>query len=223
MRGWNRKNRERLNAEKRERYAKDPEFRKVQSESKKRKYAKNPKAHIKRVMARQTADHEKYLEYQRQYAARNSARNVQRVREWKKANPNAARESYQRNKAKYKEWGRAAAERIKADPVRLEKRRKKGREYMRSPRGRASHVAHEHNRRARKAGGQIKECNALIKQWRAEPTFECHHCRQIFETARLHVDHFIPLAKGGAHAPENLVRSCPPCNLRKSDRILMRG
>lgn len=33
-----------------------------------------------------------------------------------------------------------------------------------------------------------------------------------------HLDHIVPLAKGGEHKPGNLQFLCPPCNLRKSDR-----
>jgi 5-methylcytosine-specific restriction endonuclease McrA len=33
-----------------------------------------------------------------------------------------------------------------------------------------------------------------------------------------HVDHIVPLARGGRHAPRNLQILCPPCNLHKSDR-----
>lgn len=33
-----------------------------------------------------------------------------------------------------------------------------------------------------------------------------------------HLDHIMPLAKGGQHTPANLQLLCPPCNLAKSDR-----
>lgn len=33
-----------------------------------------------------------------------------------------------------------------------------------------------------------------------------------------HLDHIVPLAKGGEHKPRNLQFLCPPCNLHKSDR-----
>lgn len=34
-----------------------------------------------------------------------------------------------------------------------------------------------------------------------------------------HVDHRIPLAKGGTDWPDNLVLACPNCNLSKSDKL----
>lgn len=34
-----------------------------------------------------------------------------------------------------------------------------------------------------------------------------------------HVDHRVPISKGGSNGPENLVVSCPACNVRKSDKL----
>jgi 5-methylcytosine-specific restriction endonuclease McrA len=34
-----------------------------------------------------------------------------------------------------------------------------------------------------------------------------------------HVDHVIPLSKGGSNGPENIVASCPPCNLSKNAKM----
>lgn len=34
-----------------------------------------------------------------------------------------------------------------------------------------------------------------------------------------HADHRIPLARGGTNGPENIVLSCPPCNLKKGKRM----
>lgn len=34
-----------------------------------------------------------------------------------------------------------------------------------------------------------------------------------------HVDHLVPLSRGGSNAPENLVISCPTCNLSKGNKM----
>lgn len=34
-----------------------------------------------------------------------------------------------------------------------------------------------------------------------------------------HIDHRVPISKGGSNGPENLVISCPTCNVRKSDKL----
>ena len=36
---------------------------------------------------------------------------------------------------------------------------------------------------------------------------------------RYHIDHLIPLSKGGSNGPENIVIACPLCNVRKHDKM----
>lgn len=48
---------------------------------------------------------------------------------------------------------------------------------------------------------------------------KCHWCG-IALGDDYHVDHVIPLVKGGSNGPENIVCSCPPCNLRKGAKIV---
>jgi 5-methylcytosine-specific restriction endonuclease McrA len=43
----------------------------------------------------------------------------------------------------------------------------------------------------------------------------CHYCGNRAE----HVDHYIPLAKGGAHTLDNLRPACVPCNLSKGAKL----
>lgn len=37
--------------------------------------------------------------------------------------------------------------------------------------------------------------------------------------AKWHIDHRIPLAKGGSNSADNICISCPDCNLRKNDKL----
>jgi 5-methylcytosine-specific restriction endonuclease McrA len=45
----------------------------------------------------------------------------------------------------------------------------------------------------------------------------CYWCNVKCED-EYHVDHYIPLSKGGSHVKENLVIACKSCNLRKKDK-----
>lgn len=47
--------------------------------------------------------------------------------------------------------------------------------------------------------------------------FRCKYCGASSLSTILHVDHVIPRAEGGTDDPANLVSSCAPCNLGKSD------
>ena len=46
---------------------------------------------------------------------------------------------------------------------------------------------------------------------------KCYYCgKKVGDT--YHVDHVIPLSRGGSNGPDNLVITCPDCNLSKRDR-----
>ncbi len=44
----------------------------------------------------------------------------------------------------------------------------------------------------------------------------CQYCGRAAEN----LDHVVPRSRGGAHAWENVVAACRPCNARKEDRLL---
>lgn len=46
----------------------------------------------------------------------------------------------------------------------------------------------------------------------------CHLCGKHCCADEIHLDHVIPLARGGSHSPENIRVACAPCNLSKRDR-----
>lgn len=61
---------------------------------------------------------------------------------------------------------------------------------------------------------------AFIKLIRSSRWVYCYYCNRRVSGKKAHIDHVIPLARGGSHKPGNLCASCPPCNLRKSDKLL---
>ena len=42
---------------------------------------------------------------------------------------------------------------------------------------------------------------------------------QSLQGARFHLEHIVPISRGGVTELENLAWACPGCNLRKSDRV----
>ena len=52
---------------------------------------------------------------------------------------------------------------------------------------------------------------------------KCSYCGTLLDLqpkGDTHLDHVIPLSKGGVHSITNVVWSCAPCNHKKSDRLL---
>lgn len=71
------------------------------------------------------------------------------------------------------------------------------------------------SRRRRKALPRLP--SGTIARLREMQRNKCAICRRSV-AVKSHLDHIIPLAKGGVHAPRNMQLLCPPCNLRKSAR-----
>lgn len=71
---------------------------------------------------------------------------------------------------------------------------------------------YKHRRRAIESTG-IE--SATLAAWTAAQPKVCFYC-SVDCGGGFHVDHFVPLARGGAHVLTNLRIACPPCNLRKN-------
>lgn len=49
----------------------------------------------------------------------------------------------------------------------------------------------------------------------------CEYCRmhQSLQGATFHIEHIVPISRGGLSKLENLAWACPGCNLRKANRL----
>lgn len=73
-------------------------------------------------------------------------------------------------------------------------------------------------RRSQKLGAFVETVNRKV-------VFEnyhgiCYMCSVILDPNEWHLEHIIPLSRGGEHSYENTAASCKPCNQRKSNKIL---
>jgi len=90
---------------------------------------------------------------------------------------------------------------VLTDEQRAEARRKGKRNY-------------KHARRARINNCEVKATPKMVEDARKSAGDRCYYCGK---KAELTLDHFEPLAKGGAHCVSNFVFACHPCNSRKRD------
>lgn len=71
--------------------------------------------------------------------------------------------------------------------------------------------SYKHRRRSIERQGMS---GRQLADWKREQTKVCHWCGAKCARA-YHVDHYVPLSKGGKHEAENLVIACRDCNYRK--------
>jgi 5-methylcytosine-specific restriction endonuclease McrA len=73
-------------------------------------------------------------------------------------------------------------------------------------------------RRARKLAAEGSHTAADIQAQYKRQNGKCYWCgKKVHET--YHVDHIIPLSRGGSDNADNLVISCPYCNLSRGSRL----
>ena len=76
----------------------------------------------------------------------------------------------------------------------------------------------ERNMRALRAGAPGKHTAEDIALQMKSQRGKCWWCGK-WIVGKYHVDHRVPIARGGSNGPGNLVISCPTCNLRKHDKL----
>lgn len=173
------------------------------------------------------ADRKRRIERER-YHANKEARKAQ-VAAYRAANPekcNALREKWKADNlekwvAFHKEYRENNREKLRQDC----------REWRRKNRARADakiaewHAANpearrlkRQNRRARKLENGGKLSRGLVKKLQESQKWLCVGCKCDLKQSGYHLDHRVPLARGGAHADENMQLLCPHCNCTKGAR-----
>ena len=81
------------------------------------------------------------------------------------------------------------------------------------------HRVHKHKRRALMLGNGGTHTQSDIRKQYTSQKGKCYYCKK--RVGKMyHVDHVIPLARGGSNGLENLVIACPACNMSKHAKII---
>lgn len=78
--------------------------------------------------------------------------------------------------------------------------------------------AQSQRRRARKINAEGTHTGADIQAQYERQKRKCYWCGEKLSDT-YHVDHIVPLSRGGTNWPENLVIACPSCNCSKQDKL----
>ncbi|MCK4792038.1 MAG: HNH endonuclease [Desulfobacteraceae bacterium] len=101
-----------------------------------------------------------------------------------------------------------------------EERRLYNAEYNREHRGK--HNAWKSTRRALILGvtiGNLAQIKEIYERARDDRKARCYLCGKPIPKGHRHVDHIIPLSKGGKHTASNLAIACESCNLSKYNKM----
>ncbi len=117
---------------------------------------------------------------------------------------------YLTHKEKWVDSGRRRR-REKGEQIREQKRR-----YFQTERGKLAQRTASRNRKARNKGAEGKFTGQDVQRQLKAQHNKCYWCQD--KLAKYHIDHIVPLSRGGTNCPDNLVVSCPTCNLRKNNK-----
>jgi 5-methylcytosine-specific restriction endonuclease McrA len=167
----------------------------------------------------------------REHYAENREAVLERSRAWAAEHPEYMREKGRRFHAANPEYAREASRRWRDEhPEQAAYMREYGARYYEANRD-GVRARHRLNYEANRAGANLRVVRRRVRQREAVPVGRVDEVRayeaglrraQVEYRARgidTHVDHIVPLARGGEHVPENLRLIRAADNLRKKDKL----
>lgn len=156
---------------------------------------------------------------------------LERSREWRLRNRDRLA-AYDRSRAQTDErksanraWRVAHKERLAESGKQYyesnkDRLREKYRQYRQANKDRVRQWARAgfHRRRARILAAEGTHTAVDIQRQYEAQKGRCYYCHKKLGKT-YHVDHVVPLSRGGTNGPENLVIACPKCNVSKNDRL----
>jgi len=177
------------------------------------------------------ANPEQAKETNRKWCAANPERKKELRRNWYESDPEWAKElsrkwnaaNPERKKENDRKWAEANPERAKENSRKWrEKNPERSRELNRkweaanSEYVRANSAIQSHRRRTAEGSFTREEVETLLEsQW-----YECAYCGADLLETSYHLDHVVPVSKGGTSYISNIAAACPSCNRSKGAKDL---
>jgi 5-methylcytosine-specific restriction endonuclease McrA len=176
-------------------------------------YVKNRDRILARGKAYVEANPDKLRTYRQKWFKKNKAKRREYIRQHREKNPNAYHQYNKNREAERQAW----AEKHR-DKVRMSKRK-----WLRNNPGYWVIASNVRRRRLLNAGPPADPvAYASFIAWaRTAKVIPCRYCGKKTRCGKntRHIDHYIPLCRGGADDVHNLVVACPSCNSRKHKRM----
>jgi len=119
-------------------------------------------------------------------------RKLERSRKWRSENP-------EKQKAFRKSWA--------------SRNKNKVRSYS---------TQHSHNRRVGKHQSRKDNISVYkwLLKWKSKRLVRCYWCQLHFKPSSCHIDHIMPISRGGKNTIENVCISCADCNMKKKAKSI---
>ena len=186
----------------------------------------NPEKHKLRDRISREKNREKLTEYNKQYRLKNKesleAKNKEKYRNNKEYYSEYSRLYREKNKEKIKQQGILYREKYKKIIFQKKKEYSEKnkdkinayhRKYQKIEKNRILTANRRHKRRTLEKKGDVT-AEQLENLYNTVDI--CYWCNTKLKKSNTHLDHYIPLSKGGEHTLSNLVISCRKCNLSKN-------
>jgi len=81
---------------------------------------------------------------------------------------------------------------------------------------------HASKRRAlqKRATVNTKGIQEFLDRIKSLEFVNCYYCKALVPSRKIHIDHIVPICKGGNHEISNLCAACPRCNQTKREKTL---
>lgn len=139
-----------------------------------------------------------------------------------------AKKSYEDNKESVKQRTKAYKTLHKENNTEIHKKllhnnKVRQAEYQKTAQGKLVNAAAQHLRRLQIKGNVSDVTTEKLKELQGTQEDCCFYCFSKLNYTKpraVHLDHIVPLSKGGLHRMDNVVWSCSTCNMQKSNKVL---
>jgi 5-methylcytosine-specific restriction endonuclease McrA len=163
----------------------------------------NPEAQRTKEKVYREANVERFRENARQYYWKDPQKHRAASKRWKQNNPERYRESLERSKPRKQAYREANRDKIN----------KATRQWQINNKDKVNAKVNKRRALKRKSSGQYTaaEAAAILTAQK----HKCVYCGADLRKVKRHLDHIVPLSRGGLNDKTNIQWLCEPCNLKK--------